>query len=303
MISGVREKEIVRIAWECVQDCGFSALPVKPGLIATSADISVVPWKPTKLGISGFLMRVGDKFGIGYSAAIENDGFINFTIAHELGHYFLDGHPEALFASGSQYHYSESGFVSDNVLEREADVFAAELLMPEAFFKNALRESGTGLTGILRLAELGCTSLVATAIRFAKMADEPVAVILSSGAQVDWCFISKALRECRGVYNLGKRSFRPPQSATAKFNRDAGKIERGENVEDFCSLSQWFERAPDVEFQEDVVGLGHYGKTLTVLFTEEALSDEDEDDEEDDDAETGLPSSRWRSRDETRRDD
>ena len=37
-------------------------------------------------------MRVGDQFGIGYSTAISNKGFENFTIGHELGHYFGNPH-------------------------------------------------------------------------------------------------------------------------------------------------------------------------------------------------------------------
>ena len=51
-----------------------------------------------------------------------------------------------------------------------------------------------------------------------------------------------------------------------------------------------------------MAGLGHHGKSLTVLFIEEALNDEDEADEEEDDAESGMPSSRWRNRHQTRRD-
>jgi hypothetical protein len=84
-----------------------------------------------------------------------------------------------------------------------------------------------------------------------------------------------------------------------KFNSGVGRVQRGEQAQAFCSLRDWFERAHDVEFQEDVVGLGHYGKTLTVLFTEEALEEADEEDEEQE--ESGLPSSRWRERDKTRR--
>lgn len=61
------------------------------------------------------------------------------------------------------------------------------------------------------------------------------------------------------------------------------------------SLKTWFENAPDIEMQEDVVGLGHYGKTLTVLFSNTALEEDDEDG-----ADTGMPSARWERRDRDR---
>ena len=144
MIASVRQREIVQCAWACVESGGFTSLHIDPKVIASTAGIGVMPWKPTKLGVSGFLMRAGDQFGIGYSTAIGNAGFENFTIAHELGHYFLDGHPEAIFSGGNDRHYSKSGFVSDDIHEKEADAFAAELLMPENFFKEALRKSGPG---------------------------------------------------------------------------------------------------------------------------------------------------------------
>jgi hypothetical protein len=35
-----------------------------------------------------------------------------------------------------------------------------------------------------------------------------------------------------------------------------------------------------MEIDEDVVGLGSYGKTLTVLFTGEDLEDDDQDEED-----------------------
>lgn len=300
VISSVRERQIIECASDLVRQGEFKALPIDPRKIAGASRIKLMPWKPDKLGISGFLMRSGENFGIGYSTAIENPGFINFTIAHELGHYFLSGHVEALFGNADGTHYSASGFVSNSVHEREADAFAAELLMPAQFFKPALQRSGSGFQAIQSLAKTGRTSIVATAIRFSKLCDDPVAVILTTGSQIEWCFLSKELKHCRGVYPLAKGSVLPTMSATAKFNSDPARIERSEQVEDFCSLSDWFERSPDVEFKEDVVGLGHYGKTLTVLYTEELLTQTDEEDEED--TETGLPSSRWRARDQSRDD-
>ena len=301
MISGLREQQIHQCAIETVQDNGFSALPVDPKAIAARARIELKSWKPNKPGISGFLMRQGESFGIGYSTAILNEGFNNFTISHELGHFFLDGHVEALLQIGTGIHYSDSGFVSNDLHEREADLFASELLMPAPFFKEALRKSGSGFPAIDRIADLAHTSLVATAIKFSKLTEDPLAVILSSGDQIEWCFLSPELRKCRGTYVLGKGSPLPGRSVSREYIRRGKNVTAGDRLEGFSSLQAWFERAPDIEFKEDVIGLGHYGKTLTVLFTEEALSDEDEN-EEDEDGEDDLPSNRWRKRDSSRDD-
>ena len=46
-------------------------------------------------------------------------------------------------------------------------------------------------------------------------------------------------------------------------------------------LDEWLDGAPRIEMKEDVVGLGHYGKSLTVLFSEEPIEQEDPDEEKD----------------------
>jgi hypothetical protein len=299
MISAVRSAEILQCARQVVRDHGFTAIPVTPKEIARQKDIAVQPFHPNSLGISGVLMMVNNRFSIGYSTAIGNVGFENFTIAHELGHYFLDGHALALLESGA--HYSKSGYMSKDVYEKEADLFASELLMPEFLFRGAIAKGGFGFALIKRLAEEAETSIVATAIRYAKIADDPVAVILSEGEQVQWCFMSDCLRECRGVAGIAKRTLIPPRAPTYAFNRDDENIKAARQVEDFTSLKTWFADAPDIEMQEDVVGLGHYGKTLTVLFSETALEEDDEDLEgTEDGADTGMPSARWTQRDRCR---
>ena len=45
------------------------------------------------------------------------------------------------------------------------------------------------------------------------------------------------------------------------------------------SLRDWFTYRRDVDLREEVVGLGSYGKTMTVL-TSETFADEDEEEEE-----------------------
>lgn len=295
MISTIRRLEILQCSRQVVRDHGYTSFPVDPKEIARRKDIFVQPLPMKSPGISGVLMMANGSFSIGYSTAIGNVGFENFTVAHELGHYFLDGHGEAILQNGS--HYSKSGYISNDAHEEEADLFASELLMPEFIMRPSINKGGRGFSLIKRLAEEGNTSIVATAIRYAKLADDPVAVILSAEGLVQWCFTSDCLSECRGVKGIAKRTSVPRQSATFAFNRNPSNIIGARKVEDSTSLRTWFEHAPDIEIQEDVVGLGHYGKTLTILFSEQPLEEDEDLESEEEGADRGMPSARWAQRD------
>ena len=60
-------------------------LPICPFAISKKVGIVIQPKPSSARGVSGFLMRVGDVFGIQYASHIANEGFIRFTVAHELG--------------------------------------------------------------------------------------------------------------------------------------------------------------------------------------------------------------------------
>ncbi len=79
-----------------------------------------------------------------------------FTIAHELGHWICHAH-----GAESAPTYCRSQDVSqdtDRTLEREANVFGAELLMPEA----AVREAGVSCADRAEMAEhFGVSALAA----------------------------------------------------------------------------------------------------------------------------------------------
>jgi hypothetical protein len=49
------------------------------------------------------------------------------------------------------------------------------------------------------------------------------------------------------------------------------------------ALDLWFDGAPDIEMNKDVVGLGGYGRTLTVRHTDQAIGDDDEETEQEED--------------------
>lgn len=121
-----------------------------------------------------------------------------FSIAHELGHYFLDAH-HAYLRQGNPPHGSNSDFLSDKMVEREADTFAAHLLMPKAIFNPEVNQDELTLERIGDLASAYATSFSSTAIRAVTCSDWPCAVAGLRGGIVAWMFCSQPLIEA-GFY-------------------------------------------------------------------------------------------------------
>jgi hypothetical protein len=267
-------------AEQIVKGLGIASLPICPRTIAEGREI-VVQAKPVDdEGCSGMLVRLGNDFAIAYATHLQNEGFENFSVAHELGHFFLPGHVDAVIPGGTGIHVSRAGFNSADRYEAEADRFAAGILMPRHLFFPALEKQGQGLAAIEALAELCKTSLHSTAIRYTQCAREPVAIVVSRGGIIDHCFMSEALKQLDGIDWLKKREALPRSTATFAFNQDPSQVARGDRVEDSSNLQTWFGGKRSIEINEDVVGLGSYGKTLTVLYDIDLPEPEDEEDEE-----------------------
>lgn len=263
-----------------VKGRGIAALPVDPRAIAKDLEFLVQAKPVEDKGCSGMLIRVGNNFAIAYATHLQNEGFENFSIAHELGHFFMPGHPEALIPGEQGVHVSRAGFSSGDRYEAEADRFAAGFLMPRFLFFPALETAGAGLAAVEALALLCKTSLHATAIRFAQCTREHAAIVISEGGTIDHCFMSEALKQVRGIDWLRKGQGLPARSATLAFNRDPERIAHAVRVQEFSNIQDWFGGKRRLEIREDVVGLGSYGKTLTVLYGIDIPEQEDEDDEE-----------------------
>ena len=272
----------------------IATLPVDPFGIATGEGI--VCQKLKGAGVSGCLCGAGNTFGIFYSDSIPSEGFRRFTVAHELGHYFLEGHYKHIFADGNLRHESASGYSSDDPFEREADAFAAALLMPEGLFKAACARIAPSFKAIETLAEKCATSLTATAIRYTVLSDDPIAVVCSKDNRVQFAFISDLLKQRRNLTWIKKNSGIPDGTATDKFNRDAKNIAQSKRVTSSSLMDVWFDCGGTAYLSEEVVGLGSsYGLTLTVLVAEPVADPEYQEEESgENDLENMLPSDRWR---------
>ena len=271
--------EVHREATRLLQELGIDALPVDPFDIAQRLEIELRPLPSSAGGASGMLLHIGGQFGICYPTHVDSDGFKNFSVAHEIGHYRLPGHLDSVLNNRGQ-HLSRAGFQSANRYEQEADQFAAALLMPAKLFNSAIKNAGEGLRAIESLASKCRTSLEATAIRFAQTSRDPLAVIRSEGRTIDYAFMSGPLRDFPGLGWISKGTPLPADSVTLGFNTDQSKVMRAKRAEGTSDFQGWFDGQHRQDVTEEVIGLGSYGKTLTVLTGMES-PEEIEDDEAD----------------------
>lgn len=266
-----------------VLDRQLKTLPVDPFTIARASTIEVRPMPSLSGGVSGMLCKAGDKLGILYATHIDSEGFQRFSVAHELGHYFLPGHVDHLFDEGKTEHQSRSGFISGDPFELEADHFAASLLMPRRLFSAAMFKAGEGLPAVESLSIRSRTSLTATAIRYAELTERAIAVVVSTAGRVDYCVMSEPFKEIRGLEWLRKGAPVPVGTPTYAFGKDQAHVTRAERIQECSRLSDWFGGRRHMEVNEDVVGLGRYAKILTILYADQLDEIEEYDESDDDD--------------------
>jgi Zn-dependent peptidase ImmA (M78 family) len=136
-------------------------LPVNVTAIARSMGITVE--SDSLMDESGVIENTENGAVIRYSAteAIVRQ---RFTVAHEIGHYAL-GH---LNVAGKKYRDTPANFSSGAAPEeRQANAFAAKLLMPEKVVKFAVNEKG--FNTLKGLAKLFNVSEVAMKYRLVNM--------------------------------------------------------------------------------------------------------------------------------------
>lgn len=272
-----------------LEEEGITSLPVDPFAIAESRDIVVEGKSEKTEGVSGMLLRHGNNFGIIYATHIPSMGFQRFSVSHELGHYFLPGHIDQVLQGG--VHLSRAGFVTADPYELEADHFAAGLLMPSAPFRKAIDAYDPGLEAIEAVANLCVTSRTATAIRFAELTESAVAVIMSTDGIIDYCFMSEAMKSLPKLDYLRKGTRLPAGTATARLASDAARVRSGDRVADETDVRDWLGGVTKAAASEEAVGLGGYGKVLTVLVCPSVGQDDepDEDGEKDELIESWTP--------------
>ena len=211
-----------------------------------------------------------------------------FTIAHELGHYVLPDHGDE---AGPCVRGDVENF-DQRIAKREheANLFAAELVMPEETVR-PLAARDPSFEVVEELAA-GCgASLTASAYRLVDRSTHALALVWSTGGRVRWYHRSEEFRPKIRVEELS------PATVAADYFRNGDSPPEGwvqvtaeawlyaDALREGATLQEWTRHLPS------------YDATLTLLhataFIEARHDFEDPDDGELDPREFSLERSRW----------
>ena len=275
------EEEIERAAQEVLEAHGLTGLPVDPFAIARLEGIALLPGKYDRCFDGRIEYRRRDGRGRFYLFYAEEEsgwrpeGRVRFSIAHELAHFYLEEHRQYLLSG--VWHASNAGFVSEKRTEREADQFAAALLIPRARFQDLVATKSGQVCDMQELVDLADrtfrTSMTCTVIRYVQLNFEPCCVVLSGRGRrhepahgrhrVLFSIASDDLRR-QGLGWIDPGSVVPATSMTGKVLASLAEGEEA-STSGTVEADVWFEARPSRDLWEEVKVLGKTGLTLTFL--------------------------------------
>lgn len=120
-----------------------------------------------------------------------NTNRARFTIAHELGHYFLDKHRIGLKKGLLSPHLSVNDVNAYTKIENEANYFASNLLMPEKKFLSMIQNKKFNFDLVKTISKEFNTSITATAIRFSDIGNQPLMLVYCENGIIKWKWNSR----------------------------------------------------------------------------------------------------------------
>ena len=170
----VRKRLIRRLVDDLLDRAGVCAAPVPVDEIAQEAGAQVT-YESAEDSLSGFLYRApgpGKRPIIGINEDHPKPRQ-RFSVAHELGHFLLHSGDQLHVDRGGQYQIklrNEESSKGIDPEEKEANAFAAELLMPQKFLESDLDEiRSLNDEAVANLAERYEVSQQAMAFRLANL--------------------------------------------------------------------------------------------------------------------------------------
>jgi hypothetical protein len=197
---------------------GLHQFPIKVAPLAIEFSRQVFPDAPITLveglelspKFEGMLMpspRGDGEWGIVYNRAIKSAGRINFTLAHELGHYLLHRH---LSPAGIQ---CSNGAMLDwrsalGAIEAQANTFASFLLMPLDDFRSQIRGQEMSMDLMRHLSDRYEVSITAATLKWLGITERRAMIVIGKDGFIDWAWSSDPLIKS-GVFYRARQQVVP----------------------------------------------------------------------------------------------
>ncbi|MGS4884960.1 ImmA/IrrE family metallo-endopeptidase [Roseibium sp. MB-4] len=198
-------------------------------------------------------------WGIFYNSGMRSKGRINFTLAHEFGHYLLHRieHPNGFMCSIEDMSKWDSQYAK---LEGEANTFAANLLMPLDDFRDQVHfNQAPEIEALSECAKRYGVSLIACILRWLSYTAQQAVLVISRDEFILWARSSEAALKSGLFFRTQGRSPIPVPTTSLANNRNnveghTGSIIHGSN--------SWFGKP----CREQAIFSEQYDFTISLLF-------------------------------------
>lgn len=183
-------------------------------------------------GFDGALYRAPSGkagWGIFYNNGIRSKGRINFTLAHEFGHYLIHRltFPNGIRCSQQDFVRWDSEYKQ---IEHEANIFAAYLLMPFDDYRRQIKSSAVVTFDMLsQCAERYEVSLVAATLRWLAYTEQRAVLVVSRDGFILWARSSKSALKSGCYFKTSGRAIPLPALSIAAHPNSVADARVGVN--------------------------------------------------------------------------
>lgn len=268
---------------------GAEHFPIRVAEVASEFSQQRFPHDPITLvaggnlpGFDGGLFRApagNQGWGIIYNNAIRSRGRINFTLAHEFGHYLLHRltYPDGMRCGQQDIVRWDSEY---GQVEHVANVFAANLLMPFDDYRRQIdARSSVDLDRLVYCANRYEVSLIAATLRWLEYTQRRAVLVVSRDDYVLWARSSKNALKTGAYFRTSRGPIAVPEDSMAARRNAVESYRDGTEL----PAGVWFSEP----CREMTVFSEQYDFTISVLQLpnddRRARSDEDENEDDDED--------------------